>query len=91
MARKEGTASSARNKSRSHSEDKKNRSSRARARRSIEISRITADISFILRGHPPPRSHRLDDCRKRLGRTDHSSGFPNPNRQASFKPKTLTL
>ena len=37
------------------------------AGRSIEISRITADISFILRGHPPPRSHRLDDCRKRLG------------------------
>ena len=55
-----------------------------RAGRSIEISRITADISFILRGHPPPRSHRLDDCRKRLGRTDHSSGFPQPQSSGEF-------
>ena len=47
----------------------KNRSYRARSfARSIEIWRITADISFILRGHPSlAHSHRLDDCRKRLG------------------------
>ena len=42
----------------------KNRSYRAR---SIEIWRITADISFILRGHPLLVVIRLDDCRKRLG------------------------
>ena len=54
-----------RNKRRSHSEIKTVPIALAR---SIEIWRITADISFILRGHPSlARSHRLDDCRKRLG------------------------